>query len=104
MMNLDDDINNIKNSEGKLSLTPKGALLLSMMQNKNFLKYFKKHNDIAIVMDTVDEIWNQFENMARKKYGNGEYIASILFNKNGGIFESLNFDRESEFDKDDDEF
>lgn len=91
--NLDDDFDELTNpdhdkSEIKFSLTPKGALLASLMESKTFDKFVDTDN-FDIIMNITDEVWMHFENIARNHYGKGEEVAAVIFDSNGGHFHSV---------------
>jgi len=70
----------IEGDDAVFTLAPKGLLMKCLMDNFG----------IEFEDSRIDDTWKQFEQWARTHYGKGEKIASIVFNRAGGEFYSLN--------------
>lgn len=92
MANLDDDYvpEDGMHEDAQYTLTPKGLLLACIMDSPTVAKHMNT-DDINLMMNMTQEIWTLYENHCRKYYGKGENVGSIIFDSNGGHFNSLRY-------------
>jgi len=64
--------------KAKYILTPMGSMYISF-----------SHKNIPISLRELRETWQLWEQFARKQYGRGSDISAVVFDCNGGKFQSI---------------
>jgi len=101
--NLDDNFDEFEKGEDepRYTLTPKGLLLVALMESKTVSKNLNT-DDVDLMMNIANETWIYFENQVRKWYGDGDNISAAVFDNNGGRFVSLRASNDDDDEMEDD--
>lgn len=67
-------------------IPPREIIYKCLMSHPIIKKSLKQNVSDNTIKELANDVWFEFEKYARNEYGDGEYIAGVIFSINGGLF------------------